>query len=219
MPETATPALSPAVLDAAHAWRYATKGFDPARKIPADHLAALERSLIAAPSSFGLQPWKFLVISDPALRAKLREKAWNQPQLTDCSHFVVIATKTQTTPADVEKLIDATYAARGIPAGALDGYKGMMLGFLQMPGIDHAAWNAKQGYIALGFLLQSAALLGIDACPMEGFDHAAFDELLGLKGTGYTSAVTAALGYRAAGDKYATAPKVRYSAVQLIWRK
>lgn len=199
-------------------WRYATKGFTPGKPIPEPTLAALEQALVLSPSSFGLQPWKFLVIRDPAVRAKLREAAWNQPQVTDASAYVVIATRTEITPADVEKLINATAQAAGAPTSALDAYKQMILGFTKMPGLDTAAWSQRQGYIALGFLLSSAALLGVDACPMEGFDPARYDEILGLKGSGYHATVTAALGYRSPDDKSANRPKVRYPASELVQR-
>jgi nitroreductase len=210
--------IAPAQLDAALAWRYATKVFDPARKIPADVWSALERSLVATPSSYGLQPWKFLVITDPALRAKLRPASWNQSQVTDCSHHVVFLGRTEMQERDVQRLIDATAAARGIPAAALDGYKGMMLkDVVHGPrGKVAAEWAARQCYIALGQFMLACAQVGVDACPMEGFDPAQYDQILGLAGTGYRAVVACPAGYRAAGDKYAALAKVRYPADQVI---
>lgn len=210
--------ITPEQLVSALQWRYATKAFDPNRDIPESVMVALEKSLILAPSSFGLQPWRFFIVRDPAVRRRLREAAWNQPQVTDASAYVVIATRTEVTPADVDKLVNAMVTATGAPAAALEGYRQMMLGFVGMPGLDAKAWAQRQGYIALGFLLLSAAVLGIDACPMEGFDPAAFDAILGLDGSGYHTAVTAALGYRSAADKNATRPKVRYPAGELVRR-
>lgn len=209
---------SPDQLIATLQWRYATKLFDPARQIPESVMAALEKSLVLAPSSFGLQPWRFLIVRDRAVREKLRAAAWNQPQVTDASAFVVIATRTEVTPADVDKLIGAMVSTTGASAAALEGYRQMMLGFIATPGLDTAAWSQRQGYVALGFLLLSAAMLGVDACPMEGFDPAAFDDILGLRGSGYRSTVTAALGYRSPDDKNATRPKVRFPAGELVHR-
>ena len=94
--------LAPDQLLAALRWRYATKKFDPASKIPADVWDALEQSLVLTPSSFGLQPWKFLVVSDPAVRARLQPESWNQPQVTEASHFVVLAARTDLTKADID---------------------------------------------------------------------------------------------------------------------
>lgn len=213
--------IAPAQLDAALAWRYATKVFDPARPIPAPLWAALERSLVATPSSYGLQPWKFLVITDPALRARLRPVSWNQAQVTDCSHHVVFLARTEMTEADVQRLIDATVAARGLPAAALDGYKGMMLRDIVHGPRGKVAheWAARQCYIALGQFMLACAQLGVDACPMEGFDAVQYDAILGLAGSGYKSVVACPVGYRAADDKYAALAKVRFPAAAVIERR
>lgn len=212
------PTLATADLLAALTWRYATKQFDPQQKIPAATWSALEQALVLSPSSYGLQPWKFLVIDDPGLRSQLKAVSWNQPQVVDASHFVVFAAKTTVTAADVERFIAFTAQVRGIPAAALDGYKGMMLGdIVNGPRSKWAKeWAMRQCYIALGNLMTSAALLGIDACPMEGFDPAAYDRILGLTDQGLAAAVALPLGYRAAGDKYATAAKVRYPLNELV---
>ncbi len=210
--------IAPAQLDAALAWRYATKVFDPTRTIPAELWAALERSLVATPSSFGLQPWKFLVITDPALKTKLRPASWNQSQVTDCSHHVVFLGRTEMAERDVLRLIEATMAARGLPAAVLEGYKNMMLGdVVHGPrGKVAAEWAARQCYIALGQFMLACAQLGVDACPMEGFDPAQYDQILGLAGTGYRAVVACPAGYRAAGDKYAVLAKVRYPSAEVV---
>jgi nitroreductase len=199
-------------------WRYATKKFDPARKIPGATWASLEQALVLSPSSYGLQPYRFIVVTDPKLRETLKPLSWGQAQVTEASHFVVFARKTTLTEADVTKLVDMTTAARGTPRGSLQSYHDMMVGDL-VKGPRNAwvsEWAARQTYIALGNLLTSAALLGIDACPMEGLDPAKFDEVLGLPAQGYSTVCVCALGYRAPDDKYATAKKVRYPAGELI---
>ncbi len=199
-------------------WRYATKTFDPARKISPATWAALEDSLVLTPSSFGLQPWRFLVVRDPAIRARLRPHAWDQAQVTDASHFVVFTARTEITATDIAHLIERTAEVRGQPAAALAGYRQIMEGSLlndaRKPHL--ADWAARQAYIALGQLLTAAAVLGIDACPMEGFDPAKFDEILGVRKDGYACHAAVALGYRAADDKYATLPKVRYPKPEVI---
>ncbi len=198
-------------------WRYATKAFDPGKKIPADIWAALEESLVLTPSSFGLQPWKFLVITDKALRESLVPHAWNQRQIADCSHLVVMLAKKTVGEPDIDKLIHRMVEIRGGTADALAAYKGMMMGSLvQAPPEFIVDWSKKQTYIALGQFMGAAAALGIDTCPMEGFVASKFDEILGLNNTDYTTAVLCPAGYRSADDKYATLPKVRYKAEDVI---
>jgi nitroreductase len=198
-------------------WRSATKSFDAAKKIPDATWRALEQSLILSPSSYGIQPWKFFVITDPGVRATLRSVAWNQTQITDASHLVVLARRSTLEPADIDRLINRIAEVRGVPAPSLDGYRSMMLG--SVTGKDPAQlgnWNARQVYIALGFFLSACAVLGVDACPMEGFDAAKFDEILGLPAKGYNATVVAAAGYRAAADPYSKQAKVRFAYDQVV---
>jgi nitroreductase len=201
-------------------WRYATKVFDATRKIPADVWQTLERALVLTPTSYGLQPYKFLVIGDPAKRAELLPHSWNQKQVVDASHFVVFTARTKVTDADVNKLIQLTSNVRKIPAESLNFYRDMMLGDIvngPRGKIAHE-WAARQTYIALGNLMTCAAVLGVDACPMEGLNPAEYDRVLGLNGSGYATVVACALGYRAASDKYASLPKVRYELNDLVQR-
>ena len=197
-------------------WRYATKVFDPSRKISADHWAALEASLILAPSSYGLQPWKFIVVTTQTVKDKLPAAAWNQSQPKDCSHFVVIAARKVTDAGFVQKFVHSIADQRSVPVESLDGYKQMMLDKAGRNPAGNLEWNARQCYIALGMLLESAALLGIDACPMEGIVQASMDELLGLAGSDYTAVVACALGYRATDDKYAELKKVRFAPSEVV---
>jgi nitroreductase len=199
-------------------WRYATKVFDAAKKIPADVWQTLERALVLTPSSYGLQPYKFLVINDPARRAELLPHSWNQKQVVDASHFVVFTARTKVTDADVNKLIKLTSNVRKIPAESLNFYRDMMLGDVVNGPRSKTAheWAARQAYIALGNLMTCAAVLGVDACPMEGLNPAEYDRVLGLSGSGYATVVACALGYRAASDKYASLPKVRYETQELV---
>lgn len=199
-------------------WRYATKIFDPARKIPSDTWAALEKTLVLTPTSYGLQPYRFLVVQDPAKRAALLPHSWNQKQVVDCSHFLVLTARTDMQEADVDRLINRITAVRGVPAAALSTYRGMMVGdVVHGPrGKIAAEWAARQAYIALGNAMTAAALLGIDACPMEGINPPEYDQILGLPGTGYQTVVALALGYRSTDDKYASLPKVRYELKDLV---
>ncbi len=203
--------------DALH-WRYATKTFDAKREIPAEIWTAIEQTLVLSPSSYGLQPYRFLVVNDPKMRAALLSHAYSQPKVVDASHYVVFAARTSMTEADVDKLIRRTSDVRGVPANSLDAYRSAMVGdIVNGPRSKWAGeWAARQAYIALGNVLTSAALLGVDAGPMEGFNPPEFDKLLGLEGSGYRSVVACAFGYRSADDKYAAAPKVRFEMSDLI---
>lgn len=199
-------------------WRYATKVFDPARKIPDDVWRALEKALVLTPTSYGLQPYKFLVVQTPATRQALLLQSWGQKQVVDCSHYVVFLGRTEMTEADVDKFVKRATEVRNLSPDSLTGYRKMMIGDVVHGPRGKAAheWAARQVYIALGNLMTSAAILAVDACPMEGIAPAEYDKILKLEGTGYKTVVACALGYRAATCKYASVPKVRYEVAELV---
>lgn len=210
--------LSAADLLSSLRWRYATKKFDPEKKIPAEVWAALEESLVLAPSSYGLQPWKFLVVTSPSVRAKLRLHAGGQRQIVDCSHFVVFAVRQDLGSDHVERYIDRIVEVRGVAKETLGAFKKMLVDSLEQASTEGSLnhWQTHQVYIALGQFMAAAALLYIDTCPMEGIESEKFDEVLALQGTGYKTVVACAAGYRAADDKYSQSPKVRFAAKDLI---
>ena len=210
--------LEPSQLLDALNWRYATKAFDPDRKIPADTWSALEQSLVLSASSFGLQPYRFIVVADRATRERLLPHAWGQRQVVDASHLVVFAARTSVTEAEIDAFVRRIATVRGVTPASLASYRKMMTGSLLADGFKPLAprWTARQAYVALGNLLTSAAILRVDACPMEGFVPAEFDGILGLSARGLTAVVCCALGYRAAADKYASVPKVRFQRSELI---
>ena len=198
-------------------WRYATKKFDSTREIPDATWEAIEDSLILTPSSFGLQPWKFFVIRDPGIRSILAGESWGQPQVTEASHFVILTARTDLNTGDIDAWMARMMEIQGSTPEAVAPLKGMIEGFAQVMSHEaRHAWNVRQAYIALGQLMTSAALLGIDACPMEGISAAGYDQALGLEGSGYATAVACALGYRAEDDKYATIPKARFDRAKVI---
>ena len=199
-------------------WRYATKQFDPHRKIGAEDWEALEEALVLTPSSFGLQPWKFIVITNQAVKEKLVAASWGQRQPADCSHLVVFAVKKDLGEADVDAFLRRTAEVRNISVESLAGYRDMMVGSI-ITGLNGAArhgWAERQVYIAVGNFLTSAAVLGIDTCPMEGIVPAQYDEILGLDKLGLSTICAAAAGYRAATDKLAALKKVRFPKNQVI---
>ena len=213
------PPVAPDTILAQLRWRYATKKFDPARTIAPELWAKLEQAVVLAPSSYGLQPWKFIVITDPVMRKKLHPVSYGQAQILDASHLVVFAAKNPPAPADVDRHIARTALVRGVSAEGLEGYRQMMLGTLsRMSGPDAHAWAARQTYIALGVFLSACALAGVDACPMEGFQPEKYDEILGLREKGVSAMVIATAGYRLADDPAAKLLKSRFAVEDVIER-
>lgn len=209
--------MNPAELTTALNWRYATKVFDPERSIPGETWEALLDSLVLAPSSFGLQPWKFLVIEDAGCRQRLRGNSWNQGQVTDADKLVVLATRTEMTRDDIDRWITRLSAVQGQTIAELGGLAGIIEGFCQRmsPEKQHE-WNLRQTYIALGQFMTAAAVLGVDTCPLEGIDPEGYDHELGLIGSGYATACACAAGYRADGDHTAARPKARFPREEVI---
>jgi len=209
--------MTPSDLLSSLNFRYATKKFDPARLIPEEEWEVLEHSLVLAPSSFGLQPWRFIVINSPDLRARLRQHSWNQSQITEASRLVVFTTRTDLTEPDVDRFMTRLAAVQGRDPSTLEGYRNVIVSFAAAMNREaRQAWNARQTYIALGQFMTSAAVLGIDTCPIEGFDAAGYDAELELTDTGYSATVVCAAGYRSPEDKSADSPKTRFPHEELI---
>ena len=199
-------------------WRYATKQFDPQRKISPQDWASLEEALVLTPSSYGLQPWKIIVLTDQPTREKLLVASWGQRQIADASHLVIFAIKKDLGEQDVDDYLDRIVKVRGVPRETLASYRDSIVGHI-VKGMDETtrrAWASKQVYIALGNFLTSAALLGIDACPMEGIEPAKYDKILGLDKQGLSAVVVAAAGYRSATDPYAKQKKVRFPKEEVV---
>jgi nitroreductase len=199
-------------------WRYAVKKFDPSKKIPADVWAGLEKCLLLSASSYGLQPYKFILVMDPALRRKLTPASFGQPQVEASSHFVVFAGRTDIDEKDIDRFIARIAQVRGVKEESLADYRSAMVGDL-VKGPRHAwvaHWAARQAYIALGTLLTAAAAAGVDACPMEGFNPDAYDEILGLKAQGLHALCACALGTRSPDDEFQHFKKVRFGKETLL---
>jgi nitroreductase len=197
-------------------WRYATKKFDPSKRISETDWLTLEEALVLTPSSFGLQPWKFFLVETPELKEKLVAASWGQSQPRDASHMLVLAIKDKMDADYIAHYVRRTAEVRGVPVESLEKFKQVMLRFIANPGFDVNGWAKDQIYIALGNFMTCAAMLGIDACPMEGIDPAKYDAILGLDKLGYTAAVACPAGYRAADDKYAVTQKVRFKHEEMI---
>lgn len=205
-------------LDAQLNWRYATKLFDQHKKIPAADLQVLTESLRLSASSFGLQPWYFVVAQSDEMKAKLSLAApMNKAKFETASHIVVLAHKKVITPEYVDSYIQVMSDTRGVPPDTLQGFRDTMVNKVQgMSAEALAHWTARQTYIAMGSLLTAAALLGIDTCAMEGIDTAKFDQILGLAESGHGALAAVALGYRAPEDTLQQAKKVRFASDRVI---
>jgi nitroreductase len=183
-------------------WRYATKKMNGA-KIPQEKLDYILEATRLAPSSSGLQPYKVIVISDPALLEKVKGIAYNQTQITDCSHLLVFAAWDGYTEERVTEVFNYMMDERGLPHSKMDAYKQNILGLYETKGIEWQAHHAaKQSYIAFAMAIAAAAEQRVDATPIEGFLPEKLDELLKLKGTGYHSTVLLPLGYREADQDW-----------------
>lgn len=199
-------------------WRHAVKNFDPSRRIPDAEWAALEESLALTPSSYGLQPWRFLVVTEKEIRERLVPYSWGQRQVADASHLVVFLARTSLDESDIDHHISRTAEVRGVAPESLSGFREMMVKDL-VRGARSAQsfeWAKCQVYIALGQFMLAAAMLGIDTCPMEGFNQEKYTSELGLADSGWTPVVLCPAGFRAAGDDHARRPKVRFPVREVV---
>jgi len=200
-------------------WRYATKKFDTAKKVSEEDLNEILEASRLAPSAFGLQPWKFIVVTDPVLRKKLHGHS-GQPQVTDASHLIVLAVRTDLNEKYIKEYLKHISAERNVPIESLRAYEQMMIeDTKKMTREEVIEWSTRQVFIALGFMLETAALKRIDACPMEGFDSDKFDDVLELKAQNLHSVVLCPVGYRAADDSAAQRTKVRFDMKDVVVRK
>ena len=201
-------------------WRYATKQFNITKKVSEKDLNELLESARLSASSFGLQPWKFVVVEDKKLREKLKGEGFGQPQITDASHLIVLCAVKNVDEKYIKKYIEQTAKVRGIPKESLKGYEDMLIGFAKQLNKEQMLnWTKKQTYIALGVLLSACALKKIDASPMEGFNPKKFDEILGLEKLGLSSAVLCAVGYRSEDDETQKYKKVRFDTKDIVIKK
>ncbi|QSW87928.1 MULTISPECIES: NAD(P)H-dependent oxidoreductase [Flavobacterium] len=198
-------------------WRYATKKFDAAKKISDADLNTLKEAVRLAASSYGLQPYKVIIVENPEIREKLKAAAYGQTQITDASQLFIFANDLNAGPESVAAYIKNISETRGVPTEALGGFSDMMNGVISNLSQDAKnIWTAKQTYIALGTLLAAAAELKIDATPMEGFNPAAFNEILGFDKLGLNASVIATVGYRHEEDEAQHYKKVRKSHEDLF---
>ncbi len=184
--------------DKAMDFRHACKVFDETKTISDEDIHSILEAGRKSPSSFGMEGWKFLVITNQALKEKLRPACWDQVQITSCSHLVVILSAIE--GVKVESGIPLKrFSRRGMPKEQLDFYLKLYAEHLQEvlstdENIYH--WTSKQTYIALGNMMTSAAFIGIDSCPIEGFEKDKLESLLNIDTKKYQVSVVVPFGYR-----------------------
>jgi len=195
-------------------FRHACKKFDPKRKIPSPDLDTILEAAWLSPSSFGMEPWKFLVLESPDIREALRPACWDQAQVTDASHLLVILARPSLIVPDSE-YVKQGFFRRNLPEEATLAYIDRYKWFFDTevhPRMSLYAWCAKQCYIALANIMTAAAAMGIDSCPMEGFEKKKVEKILEVDSQESQVAVMVALGYRA-GDQ---GPRLRHNREAVV---
>ncbi|WP_268224609.1 NAD(P)H-dependent oxidoreductase [Sinomicrobium oceani] len=191
-------------------WRYATKKFDPSKKVSPENIERIKEAISLSATSYGLQLYKVCIVSDPVLRRKLLPASWNQRQVTEASHLLILCHYLEANRKHVDDYIKLRASVQKITSEDLKDYGDFVTGkLLEKPDRERKEWNVRQTYIVLGNLLAACAELRIDTCPMEGFDSEAYDRILGLSAMGLRASLVIPIGYRAAGDLTQHLPKVR----------
>jgi len=198
-------------------WRYATKQFDSSKHVSPEDLETLLEAARLTASSYGLQPYHIIAVKDKDLRSKLRKASWDQAQITDSSYLLVLANKPTFGENLVDDYIDNLVETRGVSKQEVAGYSQMMKSsLLGLSDVQKNSWSTQQAYIVLGNLMNIAAEMKIDTCPMEGIDNSQYNDILGLADKNLNASVVLAIGYRSKEDKTQDFQKVRYSKKQLI---
>jgi nitroreductase len=198
-------------------WRYATKKFDSSKKVSNDDLETLKEAIRLSSSSYGLQPYKVLIIQNPSLREQLKPVSWGQTQITDASQLIVFANETNITEESIDTFFKNICETRSIPMENLQGYCDFMKSkLLALTEEQTTIWTAKQTYLALANLLNAAAELKIDVTPIEGFEAKEYNKILNLTEKGLNASVVATIGYRHEEDATQHYKKVRKSTNELF---
>ena len=198
-------------------WRYATKKYDPSRKINAADVATLKEAIRLSASSFGLQPYTVFWIENPELRTKLVPASWGQQQVVDASHLVVFANEINLGTTQIDAYFENVIQTRNVTMESIQGYANFVKKTIEeIPPATRNSWTAKQTYIALTNLMNAAAELKIDSTPIEGFDPVQYNAILGLNEKNLNAALVCTLGYRHPEDATQHLEKVRKAENELF---
>lgn len=198
-------------------WRYATKKFNPSKKLSNQQINILKNAFNLTPTSFGLQPLKLIVIENKELQEKFIELSYFQRQVADASHLLVICIENDTTTNDINAYFDLEKKTRNVDEAVIAGFRKQLIEMYNNKTVEERVLSAKhQAYIALGNLMTVCAVEKIDACPLEGFIPAKVDELLNLKALNLSSVLLLPVGIRADNDIMSTMKKVRKPLSEMI---
>ena len=198
-------------------WRYATKKFDPEKKIDEDTVTELLKAMNLTASSYGLQPYSFIVVHNDQLQDRLKEAAYGQSQVADASHVIVIAAQKNISENQIDDYIENIAKTRNQSIESLSGFGDSIKDVvLSMDQSQQLSWAQRQCYIPLGTLLIAAADKKVDACPMEGFDVEKFNDILGLNEHDLHATVMITLGHRSVKDEYQHEEKVRKKLTDIV---
>jgi len=191
-------------------WRYATKKFDNTKILTKEKISTLTEAFNLTATSYGLQPLKLVVIQDKVIQKELTKHSWNQQQVADASHVLVICIETEVGEEYITKYFDNVKTIRNTSDEILNPFKEQLINsFKDKPSEEIFNWASKQAYLSLGNLLTVCAAEKIDACPMEGFIPEKYNEVLNLGELGLSSVLVLPVGYRAKDDIFADLKKVR----------
>ena len=192
-------------------WRYAVKSFDPNKKLTSVQVERIKEGLQLTPTSMGLQLMQFVIIENQNLKNQIVPFAYNQKQVADCSHLLILCRKTHVEENDITSFVERTGEVRELDNQnpTLQNYEKMLRNSLNLSSEQQKVWMENQVYIALGNLLTVCAAENIDSCPMEGFKREQLDDFLQLPKKNLNAVVMCPIGYRSVEDKYSTVNKVR----------
>jgi nitroreductase len=198
-------------------WRYATKKFNSEKKISNSDLEILKEAIQLSTSSYGLQPYKVIIVENEEIRKQLQPASWGQSQITDASHLFVFASITNVDSEYINNFVDNMAKTRNIPVESIKAYADFMIGNITtLTPEKQFIWSQKQAYLALANLLNVAAELKIDVTPMEGFIPEQYNKILGLTEKGLSATLVATIGYRADEDATQHYAKVRKPISELF---
>lgn len=198
-------------------WRYATKEFDSTKKISEDDLNELIEVFRLTSSSFGLQPWKLVIVENKEKREELLPVSWGQKQIVDASHLLVLTRIKNFWEENIDKYLETSCKATWATREQLKWYEDMMKWFIsKLDENSEKLWSHEQVFIALGWLLNVLAEKRIDSCAIWGFDSNKYDEILDLDNKWLASVVVLPIWYRSENDKYSSYPKIRFSKEDIL---
>lgn len=198
-------------------WRYAVKKFDANKTLSTQQIVTLKEAFNLTATSYGLQPLKLVVINNKKVQEELVSASFNQPQVLEASHLLVICIPKKYAISEVEEYFDLVKKIRATPDAVIDPFKTFLTADISKKTQEELlVWNRNQAYIALGNLLTVCAVEQIDACPMEGFVPKKYDEILGLEEHNLTAALVLPVGFRAEDDYMKDLKKVRKSLEDVV---